>query len=296
MFESVVGQPLAREILSRYVDQERVKSPFLFFGPAKVGKTHLARSFVRRLNCLNETPSDFCDCPNCYKFAERQYVDYAEMQLGINSPSLAQMREFVRFFSFRPRERGWRVGLLARIDSAPPSYLDVLLKLLEEPGERTALILTSRCFGSVSPTIRSRCVLVPFSYLRKDELASLAGNLSDFDLYQMQGSLVPTILSVNLHYFRRAFRINDGDPGHGDIDATSLELEMRSLVSKLGYALYGNEVEVGKVRFGKSDESRLLQIVLALEKGLDYLRVKTKPLLAFRATEAEIRLALFRGK
>ena len=73
---------------------------------------------------------------------------------------LEQIRKLVGFLGHRPGRGGWRVAIIDSMDQVNRNGANALLKLLEEPPEKTMLFLVASRPGRLPPTIRSRCRLV----------------------------------------------------------------------------------------------------------------------------------------
>jgi len=73
---------------------------------------------------------------------------------------LEQIRKLVGFMGHRPGRGGWRVAIIDSMDQVNRNGANALLKLLEEPPEKTMLFLVASRLGRLPPTIRSRCRLV----------------------------------------------------------------------------------------------------------------------------------------
>lgn len=72
----------------------------------------------------------------------------------------------------------WRVVVVDSVDDLNASAANALLKVLEEPGERTQYLLVSHGTRPVLPTIRSRCLEVRLAPLGPDDLAGVLSRLS----------------------------------------------------------------------------------------------------------------------
>ena len=68
-----------------------------------------------------------------------------------------QIRALLPFMMHKPGRGGWRVAIIDSMDEVNRNVANALLKLLEEPPEKTILFLVSSRPGQLPPTIRSRC-------------------------------------------------------------------------------------------------------------------------------------------
>lgn len=73
---------------------------------------------------------------------------------------IEQVRALGEFATVATHRGGGRVILLAPAEALNAPAANALLKLLEEPPERTLFILVSDALDELPPTIRSRCVLI----------------------------------------------------------------------------------------------------------------------------------------
>ena len=73
---------------------------------------------------------------------------------------LDQIRKLVGFLGHKPGRGGWRIAIIDSMDQVNRNGANALLKLLEEPPERTMLFLVASRPGRLPPTVRSRCRLV----------------------------------------------------------------------------------------------------------------------------------------
>jgi DNA polymerase III subunit delta' len=74
-------------------------------------------------------------------------------------------REIGAFFRLTSAEGGWRVVVVDGADEMNRNAANALLKILEEPPQRSLLLLVAHSPGRLLPTIRSRCRRFPLSPL-----------------------------------------------------------------------------------------------------------------------------------
>ena len=78
---------------------------------------------------------------------------------------IEQIRELIPFLAHKPAFGGWRIAIIDSMDNTNRNSSNAMLKLLEEPPDRTVLFLIGSRLGKISPTIRSRCCCVKMRYL-----------------------------------------------------------------------------------------------------------------------------------
>lgn len=81
-----------------------------------------------------------------------------------------EIRRTVSFFGTSKGESGWRVAIVDATDDMNQNAANALLKVLEEPPERTVFFVISHATSRVLPTIRSRCQELVMKPLEPDEV------------------------------------------------------------------------------------------------------------------------------
>ena len=72
-----------------------------------------------------------------------------------------ETRETISFFGSTAAVDGWRVCIVDTVDELNPNAANALLKVLEEPPQRSLFLLVSHAPARVLPTILSRCRKLP---------------------------------------------------------------------------------------------------------------------------------------
>jgi DNA polymerase-3 subunit delta' len=85
---------------------------------------------------------------------ERSLNDKGVMRTVI---TVDETRETISFFGSTAAVEGWRVCIVDTVDELNPNAANALLKVLEEPPQRSLFLLVSHAPARVLPTILSRC-------------------------------------------------------------------------------------------------------------------------------------------
>ena len=85
--------------------------------------------------------------------------------------TIDEVRKLKRFFNLSAADGGWRVAIIDAADELNPQAANALLKLLEEPPEKTSLLLVCHQPAKLLPTIRSRCQPLRCAKLSRDNQA-----------------------------------------------------------------------------------------------------------------------------
>ncbi|GEM_PF-3977817 len=160
-------QPVAERIMRTIVRRDDVSSAYLFYGGDGLGKDTLARWFVAALQCGCQDPvSRPCgDCSSCRKCAEQNHPDVHVLDRhdDRSTVSIDQIRNEVRpVLRRRAYEGGHKIILVPEAHRLTPEAQNAMLKSLEEPAGSTVVVLVSPSLRPLLPTVRSRCVRIPF--------------------------------------------------------------------------------------------------------------------------------------
>ncbi|MEO1540765.1 MAG: DNA polymerase III subunit delta' [Pseudomonadota bacterium] len=85
--------------------------------------------------------------------------------------TVEEVRKLKSQFTLSATDGGWRVAIIDAMDEMNTAAANALLKLLEEPPERTVFLLVCHQPGRLLPTIRSRCRELRLSRLSADALS-----------------------------------------------------------------------------------------------------------------------------
>jgi DNA polymerase III subunit delta' len=116
---------------------------------------------------------------------ERTLNDKGVMRTVI---TVDETRETISFFGSTAAVEGWRVCVVDTVDELNANASNALLKVLEEPPERSLFLLASHAPARVLPTIQSRCRKLPLRPLAVADVVRAVTESSDVE--QGDGSLL----------------------------------------------------------------------------------------------------------
>src|ERR1700748_1092540 len=87
-----------------------------------------------------------------------------------------ETRETISFFGSTAAVEGWRVCIVDTVDELNPTGANSLLKILEEPPQRSLFLLVSHAPARVLPTILSRCRKLMLRPLAIDDVIRAASH------------------------------------------------------------------------------------------------------------------------
>ncbi len=209
-FQNIIGHDNIKQYLVRTVQDNRVSHAQLFLGPEGSGSLALAIAYAQFVNCEDKQPTDSCGvCPSCRKYEKLihpdlhfsypffaksagevavHYIDAwrkaltENPYLGMNSwraqfdaqnkqanINIAEVHDIIKKLSLKAFESEYKVLIMWL-----PEYLDIqgnaLLKLIEEPPEKTLFLLVAENQDRILNTIISRTQLVKVHKLSLEEI------------------------------------------------------------------------------------------------------------------------------
>ena len=162
------GHVQAELELAKALTGGRLHHAWLITGAKGLGKATLAYRFARvalGAKTLGPRPLDVSpDDPVSRRVAAQAHPDLVVLRRGLNERgkprreiTVDEARELGHFFSLAPSEGGMRVAIIDAVDDLNRNAANAILKTLEEPPARSALLLVCHAPGAILPTIRSRC-------------------------------------------------------------------------------------------------------------------------------------------
>jgi DNA polymerase-3 subunit gamma/tau len=165
-FGEVAGQKYTVAVLNALCRRRTIPSALLFHGSPGSGKTTSARIVAAALNC-EATPGPAslwpCGvCASCKAVVNGTSLDVIEIDAASNG-SVERIREIRELVQYGTAGQ-WRVVILDEAHSMSRDAFNAVLKVLEEPPERTVFVLCTTEPGKILETVVSRCS--PFEFTR----------------------------------------------------------------------------------------------------------------------------------
>lgn len=186
VFEDLIGQPLAVNLLASALTSQRLAPAYLFAGPDGVGRRLAALRFLegmlaetgssprqrRRLEERNHPDLLWVEPTFQHQGRLLTRVEAEEAGIGRRTPPqlrLEQIRGVSRFLARQPVEARRGMVVIETAEAMAESAANALLKTLEEPGHGLMILLSASPERLLS-TIRSRCQLIRFLRLDAEAL------------------------------------------------------------------------------------------------------------------------------
>jgi DNA polymerase-3 subunit delta' len=154
-----------------------------------VGKRTAALALAMACNCRGETSESISEdgfaqdaarpalepcgvCRSCRKIAAHNHPDIIQVQPRGPFIKIEQIRTLLQTLSMKPYEAKTRVVIISAAHCMNAAASNALLKILEEPPDRSMLVLITNHKSDLLPTIASRCQPVQFNRISDKHIAS----------------------------------------------------------------------------------------------------------------------------
>lgn len=220
-------ETVERELLDAY-RRGRLPQAMLIGGPEGIGKATLAWRLARFLLAhpdpsaaqalAAESLSVPEDAPVARRIRALALPDIFLLRRTWNEKTkkhfteirIEDVRRLIHLFHQSSGAGGWRIAIVDSVDDLNRSSANALLKLIEEPPERSLFMLIAHRPGRVLPTIRSRCRKLALAPLGESEIVAamraLGAPWSQRPEAELAGAAASAEGSV-----REALRLLDGD-------------------------------------------------------------------------------------
>lgn len=281
----IKGQEHAVGLLDAALKTGRVPHAYLFHGPDGVGKETAALQLAAALNCKAGGGSPCGECSSCRMAAGLSHPDIHlifpmprdlkpeavaaimadQARDGFRDPDFgrkvaiisveAVLSEVVAKAGLRPYVGPWKAFVLADADRMTTEAANTLLKTLEEPPERTVIVLTTSRPSALPATIMSRCQRIPFGRLTTDVVEDILASdpRLGFDRKRARAAAVASLGSAG-----RAVRA-DGAALKAELDRVAAIMTGKR-TRDVGSLL--DEASALAFRLGREEQQHVLDLML----------------------------------
>jgi len=192
------GQEGCVDILANSLLQDRIAHAWIFLGPDSCGKKKTAIEFAKLINCLDPEDDSCQSCTSCIKIDKQIHPDLfvISKEEGESQISIKTIRKLQRDLSLKPFEAKYKIAIIADAQEMTEEAANSILKMLEEPDSRTLFILTTSNLKALPDTIASRCQIIRFKPLSKEDVGAILVN--DFSVEEKEARLLAIISGANV--------------------------------------------------------------------------------------------------
>lgn len=196
-FNDISGNLRVKKILRKALQKQRIPNALLFSGPEGVGKKEAALVLAKALNC-EKREDDACEvCVPCRAIEKGNFPDVMVIEPLGNVIKIEQIRLIKRTAYLRPMTGEKRVFIVNESEKMNEEAANSFLKILEEPPSFSFIILVTSNPHLILPTIKSRCQILSFSPISKEEIEKI---LIEKGYDKEQAQLISLIVHGNLEH------------------------------------------------------------------------------------------------
>jgi len=194
----VLGHDAQEQAILSLFNKGNLPHAMIFAGQKGIGKSTFAFRLARFLlkhggddagqdSLFGDAPANAAsfdvspDDPVSHKVASGGHPDLLTVERPMDerkgtqkdSVDVESVRSIAPFLRMTSSDGGWRIVIVDDAETMNRNAQNAILKILEEPPEKSLLILICHRLGAMIPTIRSRCRTFMFHPLDADNLAKL---------------------------------------------------------------------------------------------------------------------------
>lgn len=157
-FVEVVGQEAIITTLKNAIRRNRLAHAYLFCGPRGTGKTTIARTFAKALNCQqpDENLEPCNQCASCREISSGNSLDVLEID-GASHRGIDDIRQINDTVGYATASGKYKIYIIDEVHMLTKEAFNALLKTLEEPPAKVIFFFATTEPHKVLPTILSRC-------------------------------------------------------------------------------------------------------------------------------------------
>jgi len=193
-FSEIIGQDHIKRLLKNALEKRKINHAYIFAGPRGTGKTTTARILAKSLNCESNQFGEPCnECSSCKAIDSSSHLDVIELDAASNR-GIDEIRRIRDGVNFTPVMGKYKVYIIDEVHMLTREAFNALLKTLEEPPEHVVFILATTNPEKIPPTIISRCHVLEFRNISKDEMMIRLKEISKVEGYDVSDDALEKII------------------------------------------------------------------------------------------------------
>jgi len=163
----IIGHQKQLNILQKSLEKNNISQAHFFYGTENVGKFTIALNFAQKL--INAKEDIFVVKPEINPARNASHSD-AGGEGKKKDIKIEQVKDLQHWLSRTSLGGGFKVAVIDDAQKLNKSAQNALLKILEEPNEKSLLILVANDEKKIFSTIISRCLKIGFGTVSESEL------------------------------------------------------------------------------------------------------------------------------
>lgn len=165
----IYGHNFQKEYFRKAIENNKFGTSYIFDGKEGVGKKLFAIYLAKYFFCENKIYFNDCNCKSCtnaLSYNHTSILFLSEEQLKIDT--IRGLNEFIYLSG-----GSIKFIIIDSIHKITKEAAAAFLKTLEESPNNVVFILLTNDYLRILPTIRSRCLRIPFNRLKCDEVSTI---------------------------------------------------------------------------------------------------------------------------
>ncbi len=184
---TLVGHGEAEAHLLQAAKSGKLHHAWLLSGPKGIGKATLAYRFARYMLSPGASSMQIpADASAARLVAAGAHPDLLVVERAIDfknkkvksEVAVDDARAASQFFSRTAGSGGFRICIVDSADDLNGESANALLKIIEEPPQKSLFLIAVHKLGAVLPTIRSRCIHLPLKPLTEEQTKQVLAEVS----------------------------------------------------------------------------------------------------------------------
>ncbi|CRK85934.1 DNA polymerase III subunit tau, gamma isoform [Candidatus Providencia siddallii] len=208
-FSDVVGQHYVLAALINGLRNKQLHHGYLFSGIRGIGKTTIARIFIKGLNCETSiTATPCCECINCIEIEQGCFIDSIEVDAASRT-KVEDIRDLLDNVQYLPTKGRFKVYLIDEVHMLSRYSFNALLKTLEEPPEHIKFLFATTDIQKLPVTILSRCLKLNLKVLNIPQINAKLELILNTENIKYDKNAIYLIASVSEGSLRDALNLTD---------------------------------------------------------------------------------------
>ncbi|WP_159714272.1 DNA polymerase III subunit gamma/tau [Blochmannia endosymbiont of Camponotus nipponensis] len=236
-FSDIIGQKHVIQAITHSFSLNKIHHAYLLTGMRGVGKTTIARLFVKGLNCEKGITSTICgQCNSCQDIDSGCFIDLIEIDAASRT-KVEDTREFLDNVQYMPSTGRFKVYIIDEVHMLSRHSFNALLKTLEEPPAHVKFILITTEHQKLPETILSRCLQFYLKPLNISQIITQLTHIFNKENIKIESSALESLAYASKGSMRDALSLSEQAIVLGNNDITNDVINNMFGISNIEYPL-----------------------------------------------------------
>lgn len=181
------------------ISLDKVKNAYLLVCEKQSEGQNLSKEFLLKLFCIKNSACK--ECVSCKRVLSNNHPDIMNITPQGKTVRVDDVRDAISFANIKAYEGGYKAVVINHAELLSEGAQNCLLKVIEEPPQKTVFLLLTRTKKSILPTIMSRAASIIISPIEKSELRDIL--VREFNISTLKASLIANLSGGYLNEARQ---------------------------------------------------------------------------------------------